>query len=329
MEELISVIVPVYNVEDYVEKCIESIINQTYKNLEIILVDDGSIDSSGKICDELAQKDKRIRVIHKENGGLSNARNIGMQNAAKEGYYAFVDSDDYLNKEYLMVLYNLMKSGKYKISICNSLDVDEKGKSIRSKKETGLLLSMNGLEALKIMLYQKYYDTSAWGKLFDKNLFSEISFPEEKLFEDLGTIYKIMLRANGVIFLDRKLYNYVHRKNSISGDDYNFRKNDYLEFAEEIYEKVTNDYPALKNAAASRCISVASHLMLQMYCNNKNEYKLQRYYMYNKITKYRKGLIFDKNIRKKNKIMIFGSFMPFGILDIILTIRSKIRIKNI
>lgn len=118
MNELISVIVPVYNVEKYSERCIESIINQTYKNLEIILVDDGSPDTCPMICDEYAKKDDRIVVIHKENGGLSDARNAGIE-IAKGEYFAFIDSDDYISEEFLSKLYMSLKSNSAFMSICN------------------------------------------------------------------------------------------------------------------------------------------------------------------------------------------------------------------
>ena len=115
---LVSVILPVYNVEKYLIKCLDSVIRQTYQKLEIILVDDGSTDSSGKICDEYANKDGRIKVFHKKNGGLSDARNYGIERSTGE-YLAFIDSDDYVDDDYIEFLMNLTESGKYKISLCS------------------------------------------------------------------------------------------------------------------------------------------------------------------------------------------------------------------
>ena len=117
MEDLITIVVPVYKVEKYIDRCVTSILNQTYKNLQIILVDDGSPDNCGKICDEYAKKDNRIEVIHKENGGLSDARNAGI-NIAKGKYIAFVDSDDYVSNDYIEYMYKILKKENAKISIC-------------------------------------------------------------------------------------------------------------------------------------------------------------------------------------------------------------------
>ena len=130
---LISIIVPIYNVEKYLKKCIDSIINQTYKNLEIILVDDGSPDNCGKICDEYAKKDNRIKVIHKENGGVSSARNVGVENATGE-YIGFVDSDDYIEKDMYEVLINNLKKENADISIISNYEV-YKNKIIENKKK--------------------------------------------------------------------------------------------------------------------------------------------------------------------------------------------------
>ncbi|EHZ61025.1 glycosyl transferase 2 family protein [Streptococcus pneumoniae GA47210] len=126
MEDLISIVVPVYNVEKYLKKSIESILNQTYQNIEILLVDDGSTDSSGKICESFSKVDPRIRVFHKENGGLSDARNFGIEQM-KGQYVAFIDSDDYISKDYVWKLYSSIKNNDSEVSICSFLLVDEKG----------------------------------------------------------------------------------------------------------------------------------------------------------------------------------------------------------
>ena len=155
MSEKISVIVPVYNVEQYLEKCMESILNQTYKNIEVLLIDDGSTDKSGSICDFYAGKDNRVRVHHKENEGLSEARNIGVA-LASANYIVFVDSDDYIVPDMLEVLYNRMQEDKSDLAICNFLYVDESGKSIedRNEKEKELIKEC---EIIKKELEKKEY----------------------------------------------------------------------------------------------------------------------------------------------------------------------------
>lgn len=317
-DDLISVIVPVYNVESYLDRCIESILKQTYCQLEIILIDDGSTDNSGSMCDTYSSKDKRVKVIHKENGGLSDARNVGID-ACKGKYITFVDSDDFLDKTYIAFLYYLIRQGEYQISICNPKYYYD-GDQIIAWNGKEVIKKMNNIEALKIMLYQQYYDTSAWGKLYEKHLFSSVRFPKGRLFEDLGTIYKIMLLSKNVIFSNRELYYYQQRNTSISGEKYNDRKKDYLEFAEQIFSEVKEEYPELKLAAASRCVSVASHLSMQSI-DLKKENKL----FYSKICQYRKGLLNDSDVRIKNKIIVFISYFGYTTFSRILRI---IKTKN-
>lgn len=178
MKELISVIIPVYNVEKYLNKSIESVIKQTYKELEIILVDDGSTDSSGKICDEFAQKDDRIKVIHKKNGGLSDARNAGISEA-KGKYLGFIDSDDYIDKNFYEILYNVLKKYNSDISICKHretyTDYEENTSKLEIKEQV-----FNTEQALKELLLFGEVNNYAWNKLYKKELFNEINYPVGK-----------------------------------------------------------------------------------------------------------------------------------------------------
>ena len=324
MQPLITVIIPVYNIERYIEKCIRSVIGQTYKNLEIILVDDGSNDNSGLICDKYAKEDSRIKVIHKKNGGLSDARNIAID-IAKGKYLTFIDGDDYVSFFYIETLYSLINEG-YDISICGFKEVFEGGIDIDvNKRKKHKLLRMDASEALKTMLYQKNFDTSACGKLYKSELFAKgIRYPVGKLFEDLGTTYKLFLDSKKIIYCDTEMYFYLQRGGSISNDKYNIRKNDYLHFAEDIYDVVKLNAPECTNAAASRVISVSAHLMRQMYSfENNDEGRRLRKNMYTNIQKYRKGLIFDANIRNKNRIVIMMSYLPFCIFDFIFKFFQK------
>ena len=168
MSKLISVIVPVYNVEKYLEKCVSSIVNQTYKNLEIMLVDDGSTDSSGKMCDEFAKKDDRIKVIHKPNGGLSDARNSALK-IAKGDYIGFVDSDDYIADDMFETLCDLMEDNNSDISIVSFYEIyNNKLIGVRDSKE---LENMTKLEAMKELLIDSKIQSYAWNKLFKRELF--------------------------------------------------------------------------------------------------------------------------------------------------------------
>ena len=195
-KELISIVIPVYNVENYLEKCLNSVINQTYKNLEIIVVNDGSTDKSGDICDKYSEIDKRIKVIHKKNGGLSDARNAGI-NVAKGKYIGFVDSDDYIDKEMYNIMYNNIMVNKANICIVNRYYVFPDGtKLLRYKIEDDIKI-MNNLEAIEEMNNFSMFDMAAWDKLYEKNLFDNIRFPVGKLSEDFYIMFfkeKIVLR---------------------------------------------------------------------------------------------------------------------------------------
>lgn len=231
MNDLISIIVPVYNVEEYIEKCVNSIINQTYKNIEIILVDDGSKDNSGKICDELKQKDSRIKVIHKENGGLSDARNAGLK-IANGDYIGFVDSDDYIKEDMFEILYKLNKEHNADISIVSFYEI-YKGKVI-GVRDSKKLEELNKIQAIKELLIDTKIQSYAWNKLFKKQLFENIEFPKSKNFEDIATTLLLFEKANKVALLEEPKYYYVRRDNSIIGVR-NYKT--YKDYLEVIYDK--------------------------------------------------------------------------------------------
>lgn len=213
MDRLISVIVPVYNVEDYLEKCVDSIINQTYKNLEIILIDDGSTDSCPSLCDELKKRDKRIKVVHKSNGGLSSARNKGLD-IAKGSLISFVDSDDYIEESMLEELKNNMDKYSSDIAVCDFYTVTGSKKQTHSYKEREFVLE----EKQKFdYLNNEYGDLTvyAWNKLYKKSLFDEIRYPDGKIFEDSHIICELLEKARRVSYVVKPLYNYIMRKDSI------------------------------------------------------------------------------------------------------------------
>lgn len=213
---LISVIVPVYKVEKYLNKCVESIVSQTYKNLEIILVDDGSPDNCPAMCDEWAKKDNRIKVIHKENGGLSDARNKGIEVATGE-YIMFVDSDDYLDEIICEKLYFLTSQHKATIAISNFKRVWE---GVDSEEE----LTKSEIRVLdKAQIIEQIYNptigsiTPAWAKLYKKSLFAGIRYPVGRLHEDEYVVHELLLGAERVVYTSEQLYFYLQRASSIMG----------------------------------------------------------------------------------------------------------------
>lgn len=224
MEQLISVIVPVYNVEQYLEQCLDSVITQTYKKIEILLIDDGSTDRSGIICDEYALKDDRIRVFHVHNGGLSYARNIGLKNM-KGQFVTFVDSDDFLNENYLSVLYQGIIENDSEISLIFPSRYVESDSTFRFYYLDSV--EQKVFEPIEIVkLTNEYFINggpipdwvyyTAWGKLFRSQIFDTIRFPEGLLFEDSCVMHKTYLRATKILQIPESLYCYRQRENSIT-----------------------------------------------------------------------------------------------------------------
>lgn len=217
---LISVIIPVYNVSDYLRQCLDSVIAQTYKNLEIILIDDGSTDESGRICDKYAQHDERIRVLHKENRGVSSARNIGIDQA-KAKYLCFVDADDIILPDYVLYLYRLLITHQADISICGYVklkNIDE-----YSDKEKEYIRVYKKQEALKDLMYKRNITGYSYLKLYKKELLRDIYFDEElSVAEDFDFVYRCLLKTNKIIFGSKVLYIYrQHEESCMHSDNWN------------------------------------------------------------------------------------------------------------
>ena len=181
MEDKVTIIVPVYNAEKYLEKCIKSLINQTYNNLEIILIDDGSLDKSWNICNNFAKKDTRIKVYHKENGGVSSARNWGLSNSSGK-YILFVDSDDWLEDNMIEILYREIEEQKVDVSICNFFCNDEKSQKINDKTNNKII-SDDRKEKIKYLFEESLFGGYLWNKLIRKSIIGDIVFDENvKIF---------------------------------------------------------------------------------------------------------------------------------------------------
>lgn len=259
---LVSIIIPVYNVEKYLERCVDSVLGQTYKSLEIILVDDGSTDNCGKICDTYKLSDTRISVIHKKNGGLSDARNCGMK-ISNGDYIFFVDSDDWIKKECIqtLIFYALEKDADVVISKYISVS-DETMLQIKNKPTSAVMLTK--MTALSDLLYQKKFTTSACGKLFKATVIKNVQFPVGKLFEDVETIFKIIESSERIVLLNDNLYYYFERTNSITKSNFDIRKMDYVETCTNLYEYVHNHYPQLEKAALSRLVWSEIYVIVHM-----------------------------------------------------------------
>ena len=225
--ELISVIVPIYKVEEYLDKCIRSIVEQSYTDLEIILVDDGSPDQCGAMCEEWAKKDSRIKVVHKENGGLSDARNAGLA-VATGSLISFIDSDDWIAPEFIHTLYQAMVQSGAQIAECAVELVDEEGTGLRvrgpEKKEV-----LEKLEALRRLILEEGVFQTVWNKLYRREAVEDILFEKGKYNEDDFWTYQVFDRAEKLALVDKPMYFYLQREGSIMGVGYNPRRLDGLE----------------------------------------------------------------------------------------------------
>lgn len=211
--DLISVIVPVYKVEPYLDKCVQSIVDQTYRNLEIILVDDGSPDRCGEMCDDWAAKDSRIRVVHKKNGGLSDARNAGMEIAAGD-YIAFVDSDDWIDVNYLHHLYRAIRETGAGIAACDIRLVKE-GEAAVPAGDCGGYRVCTPEEAICDILSGSGFRAVAWNKLYHRRFLDGEKYPVGKHHEDEFVTYRILAKAEKLVYVDLPLYCYLQRSGSI------------------------------------------------------------------------------------------------------------------
>ena len=232
----ISVVVPVYNVEKYLEKCVESILSQTFSDFELILVDDGSTDSSGKICDQFAQKDSRIRVIHKENGGISSARNTCVQSAECE-YISFIDSDDFVESNYLACLYDLVVKNDCDIAVGSIYNCYGDKRIPQCVKRESLVC--DGKTALKYALEGVYVPGSLCSKLIRRDLMVNRDFIIGKTYEDAFYMPELLLSAEKIAITTEPLYNYWHRVNSITTEAFSDKCLHVIEAYQNTYKIVS------------------------------------------------------------------------------------------
>ena len=321
--ELISVIVPIYNVENYLEDCINSIINQTYKNIEIILVDDGSTDSSGELCDCYAKKDSRIVVIHKENGGLSDARNTGIKRA-KGNYVSLIDSDDFICNNFIQTLYEIQRESDSDLVCCELINfyngeekkVYEFWDKINSEHTKYVKYDSN--EIIEKSFYQHVSITGAHQKLYKKKMFEHIEFPVGRYFEDLATTFLFFKTANHVSVINKKLYAYRMRPDSIMNCTFNERKMDCIWVSDRIESVYVNSRFQGYKCAVFR---VNRLVYDQIPFRNKEDKNA----VWKKIQQYRFSVLKDKNVQFYEKIIALSSFSGKYIFELCLYVFRFIR----
>lgn len=281
----ISIIVPIYNIANYLERMLDSLLCQTYSNLEIILIDDGSTDGSEIICDSYKNKDKRIKVVHQKNSGVSIARNVGLKLATGD-YIGFVDSDDIIDENMYKKLYNNMTNYNCEISVCNFCSFSDKPLFEYSEN----IKIYNCESALKDIISDGKITNFLWNKLFLKSLFEDIKFPENQIYEDMYIMPRLIEKVKQLCYDDSKLYGYYIRNNSYV-NTYNMSKNkNYLDFSDYSYNylnkylflkddlqmyKTFYIYSAFLQAAKSKCKDIInSNYMLKYYKLYKKEFKI-------------------------------------------------------
>ncbi len=316
---LISVIVPVYMVEQYLSRCVDSILAQTYTNLEIFLVDDGSRDNCGKICDEYAEKDSRIIVIHKENGGLSDARNVAIDVMNGE-YVTFIDSDDFVSPYYVENLYCALHDTGADMSASwhkNYYDGDRVPDF--SQNVCGSAVKLTSAEFLERMLYQDRVETCAWGKLYKSELFDGVRYPVGKLYEDLPTTYKTVDKSEYIAVIPNEDYMYFQRRESIQNMNFNPKKMAAEVHMNELRDFINANYPALSKAADCRYMSMACNIIFQI---PKDEFPDEWSKLWNGIKSVRKTVLFDGKAVKKARFAALLSYFGFTILSTVYFLHS-------
>lgn len=314
MQDLVTVIVPVYKVESYLPRCVDSLLNQTYKDIEIILVDDGSPDSCGKICDEYAMQDNRIAVIHKENGGLSDARNAAIPLSHGQ-YIVFVDSDDWVSNHYIEHLNNAIKKDDADLAFSWFENIFEgQSESKPNREEIEDYVCLDSQNCLKRLLYQDGVECCACGKLYKKNIIADLQYPVGKLYEDIPVTYECIKRAKKIAIISNVDYFYFWRKSSIQYQKFNLRKLDGVTHCREMLEAVKKDFPELVYAAECRYLSAVCNILFQI---KDNMYAKEREFLWEEIKIYRHDVLMDANARKKSRIAALVSYFGYPIMKLI------------
>lgn len=299
---LVSVIVPVYNVERYLPQCLQSIVEQTYSHLEIILVDDGSTDGSPAICDEWAERDPRIRVTHQQNGGLSQARNTALD-VMNGDYVTMVDGDDHVDSTFVETLLRCLTEHNADIAVCE-WNMYRDGKTPKSAKPQHTdVIVYSRKEAINAVFYQDTLTNSACSRLYNSRLWKDIRFPKGMLYEDLAVVYHVLQLTTKVVFCPQVLYFYLQRAESITGTFTDDRTH-VLDILDELENAIEPQY---KKAVQSRRLS--AHFNILLLCPKGKEYDHVRNRCWKCIKQLRWNGLTDPNVRMKNKIGILCSYL--------------------
>ncbi len=270
---MISVIVPSYNVEPYLERCVQSLISQTYADLEIILVNDGSTDGTGKLCEKLTERDCRIKVVHKKNGGLSDARNAGIDIASGE-FYSFIDGDDFIETDTYECMIAEMTDPAVSIVAGGFFVTDLEGHTVVSVSPKRQRLTKE--EAFMDLFGRSYITQSSCNKLFRSSLFAEVRYKKGILNEDQEILPRLLDIGDHVVLLDKPVYHYIKKPGSITSSDYSMERYRAIEIERDIYRMCKKKYPQLKPWAGYYELKSLYGMLCNLeQCSNKNDFKIQ------------------------------------------------------
>lgn len=277
---IINIIVPIYNVEEYLSRCIDSLIHQTYPNIRIILVNDGSTDSCPKICDTYAKKDSRITVIHQQNSGISCARNSGISYALHtadsnidNNYIGFVDPDDWVDSDYIEFLYTLLTTYDADIAQCgHTIEYSEKYTEDKNPDHT--LKILNKTDAIESLCRNGIWDVTLWNKLYKASLFRDVQFPAKEIYEDTATSYLIANNASRLVVKMDPKYHYWQRYTSLAnGIIWKNNKLDFITVGDRMASWINRNYPQLSSAAVEKQVFVRLSTLSQMVNTGYNDKK--------------------------------------------------------
>lgn len=321
-ESLVSIIVPIYNAKIYLEECINSIISQSYENLEIFLVDDGSTDGSAGICDKYAEKDDRIVVLHKKNGGQADARNMALEQI-KGDYIAFADSDDILSNDYIEYMLNLAQSQDADIVQCEYIKFwnDEDLKRAKNNINEKNYESYDASGSLREFSYQRKFAPSPWCKLIRRKVWGDIKFPLNMGYEDYAIMYKVLGRASKLIYSSHTVYFYRIHNLSTQHDKFTKKKKDRIIIADSLLKYVKENYPEIEQAARCRyCLAQLQYLMELPF---DEKYRQDKKETMSNLKKYRASVLRDREVAKTLKIMLVSSYLGANVLMVLGRIYMK------
>lgn len=320
-DPFVSVIVPIYNVEKHLRSCIDSILAQTYKNYEVILVDDGSPDKCGEICDEYKLKFDCIKVIHQNNQGVSAARNNAVKRSSGE-YITFIDPDDYITEDYIEYLISLIKKYRAEISAGGSIYQYE-GKDVKKPKAESFSSFYSPDEAISRMNYVIGFGTVAWAKMYKRYLVEAHPYPVGKRYEDIATTYKIIGDSSGLAYGDKQIYIWYQRPNSFVHKAFDGRQLDGIEATKDQLIYVQERFPKAVSAAKYRYTAKAVELASLLFDTDgdKKEFKKLQAYM----NEYAIDVLRDKHAKLTMKLRISAMRLGYYPAKIVFSVHEKIK----